>query len=52
MKRNIYCPLCAAKGYKPQILGKCEDISGHGTLYMWCKKCREEIPIRVDSLKL
>lgn len=52
MKGDILCYKCREAGRKPQILGKYEEIRGKGDLYLWCKKCRREIHIRVESISL
>lgn len=60
MKSDIICPECmernrrvpAERRWKPQVLGKYEDVVGRGDLYLFCKKCRKEIHIRIDSISL
>lgn len=60
MKGEIICPKCIGhnehvpreRRCKPQVLGKYEDIVGKGDLYLYCKKCRKEIHIRIDDLSL
>ena len=34
------------------FLGKYEDVIGRGNVWLWCKRCRREIPIRLDSISL
>ncbi len=60
MKTEIICPKCVEhnehipkeRQCKPQVLGKYEDIVGKGDLYLYCKKCRKEIHLRIDDISL
>lgn len=52
MKGVILCPKCQATGRKPCVLGKYEEVRGRGDLYLWCKKCKKEICIRIEELSL
>lgn len=52
MKGVILCPRCQAIGRKPKVLGKYEDITGRGTVYLWCKSCGKEIPIDIRDISL
>lgn len=52
MKSNILCPKCREAGRKPALLGKYEDVVGRGDVYLWCKKCRKEIRIRIEDISL
>lgn len=33
--KDIYCPLCKAKG-KKKLLGRCDEHA-EGKIYLWCK---------------
>lgn len=58
MKGEIICPKCLEynehvpkeKRCKPQVLGKYEDVVGKGSFYIWCKKCRKEIHIKIEDI--
>lgn len=52
MKGDILCPKCQAIGRKPCVLGKYEEVRGRGDLYLWCKKCKKEIHIRIEDISL
>lgn len=60
MKGVIICPKCIERNehipkenrHKPQALGKYENIVGKGDLYLWCKRCRKEIRIRIGDISL
>lgn len=60
MKANIICPKCIEwnrrapreRRRKPQVLGCYEDVIGRGDLYLFCKKCHEEIHIRIAEISL
>ncbi len=52
MKEIIFCPRCKEKGYKPVMLAKYEDVVGRGDLYLWCKRCKREIHLKVDEISL
>lgn len=49
---EILCPKCAEHGRKQRLLFKCEDVRGRGDLYVWCKGCRKEIRIPIESISL
>lgn len=49
MKGSILCPHCAELGRTPKVLGKYEDLRGAGDVYLWCKRCRREVRIRIES---
>lgn len=52
MKGEILCPRCTEHGRKPSLLGKYEDVVGRGDVYLWCKKCKKEIRIRIEDISL
>lgn len=52
MKGEILCPRCIERGQKPKVLGKYEDLTGRGNVYLWCKSCRKEIRIDVRDISL
>lgn len=52
MKGDILCPHCIDCGRKSPLLGKYEDIRGTGELFLWCKKCKREVRINLDSLSV
>ncbi len=49
-EKEILCPVCKRKG-RYSLLGKAEHIDGYGALLLWCKKCREQIRIPLDSIR-
>lgn len=52
MKGVVYCPSCIEKGVKPKVLAKYEDVVGRGDLYLFCKKCKKEVRVRIDDISL
>ncbi len=52
MKCVIYCPHCKEQGRKPALLGKYEDVAGRGDVYLWCKKCKKEIRIKIEDISV
>lgn len=52
MKDNIYCPRCIREGRRPKILAKYEDVAGKGDLYLYCKQCKREVLVRVESISV
>lgn len=52
MKEDILCPKCQAIGRKPSVLGKYEEVRGRGDLFLWCKKCKKEIHIKIEGISL
>lgn len=52
MKGKILCPRCRDLGLKPQVLANAEDLVGYGYIYLWCKKCRKEVSIRIADISL
>lgn len=52
MKGNVYCPRCKEQGRKPKILAKYEDVVGKGDLYLYCKVCKREVLVKVESISL
>lgn len=52
MKKSVMCPRCGELGRKQLLLFKCEDVVGRGDLYVWCRKCRKEIRIPIESISL
>ena len=51
MKGNIYCPRCLEQGRK-KLLAKYEDVVGKGDLYLYCKVCKREVLVKVESISL
>lgn len=47
MKKNILCPRCIERGVKPKILGRYEISDGDIDMYLWCKKCNEEVHVKI-----
>ena len=52
MKGEVLCPRCKELGRKQLLLFKYEDVRGKGDLYVWCKRCRKEIRIPIESISL
>lgn len=52
MKGLILCPKCLEEGRKPKVLGKYEDVTGKGDLYLFCKVCRKEVHIQIEDISL
>lgn len=60
MKGDVICPSCIRRNkyrprenqHQPCVLGKYEDVIGRGDLYLWCRKCRKEIHIRIEDISL
>ena len=52
MKGEVLCPRCKELGRKQPLLFKYEDVRGRGDLYLWCKRCRKEIRIPIESISL
>lgn len=52
MKGDILCPKCREAGRKPKILAKYEDVVGKGDLYLYCKVCKREVLVKVESISL
>lgn len=52
MKGLIYCPRCAAHGRR-KLLGKHEDIHAtSGDLILFCKVCKKEVRVPLESISL
>ncbi|MBD5367259.1 MAG: hypothetical protein HDR82_09750 [Bacteroides sp.] len=51
MKEAIYCPRCAEQGRR-KLLARHEDVTGKGDLYLYCKVCRREVLVKVESISL
>lgn len=52
MKAEVLCPRCKELGRKQPLLFKHEDVRGEGDLYVWCKRCRKEIRISLESISV
>ena len=50
MKRKIMCPICARRGYTSWLASE-DNIHGYGYLYLWCKRCKQEIKIDIKDIK-
>lgn len=48
MKKYILCPRCIERGVKPKILGRYEISDGDIDMYLWCKKCNEEVHVKIS----
>lgn len=48
--KEIRCPECARKGYRPTLL--CRTSHCEGTLYLWCRSCRKEIVVHIKGEKV
>lgn len=52
MKGNVYCPRCAEQGRK-KLLAKYEDVrNAKGDLFLFCKVCKREVRIPLESISL
>lgn len=47
MRKIIFCPICKKRGINKRLLD-CSSDTG-GTLYCWCKSCKQEIKITVRA---
>ena len=45
MKRDIYCPRCIERGFRPKFLAQVEDFTGSGYMWLWCKRCAKSVRV-------
>lgn len=45
---NVYCPICKAKVNREKLLFK-KTPQSKGTIYIYCRGCKEEIKVNLDK---
>lgn len=49
MRIEIFCPVCAAAGIKRKLMEA--ERSAKGVVYPYCKGCRKNIKVELNSKK-
>ena len=47
LRKIIYCPLCREHGHRKRLLEA--DQNAKGSVWIWCKGCKTEIKIDLES---
>lgn len=48
---NVYCPICKARVNREKLLFK-KTKQSKGSIYIYCRGCKEEIKINLDKESL